>query len=369
MTSPSGITFAAKSTLSAGDITLAATGEGVQSAIRIQDGALITARSLTMNADNRTSIGADSRIELTEKLSMTTSAKEGTLSLGGNSLVAAESVHLKSENTISVLGNTSISSSLVEGIAPTIETLENVRLTAKTAHLDADDCIGTEDIFIVAQNKSGRCLKGSSLMAKITPLLKSTFSVGDTITFNIKDSEGYGSASLDFGDGASHSFAEDELEVTHTYASKGIYQVTLTVSTETKSALESLEIIVTDNIPPEILDIAFDIAHDADGYPEKQVGINVQGKTIDIDGRISQYEYDFGDGADRRLSPSAKVRHTYATWGAYQVTVRVQDNLGAWSQPITRKLVLQNKAPIVDFDLPEEILYLPGHWTQWTQLL
>lgn len=50
------------------------------------------------------------------------------------------------------------------------------------------------------------------------------------------------------------------------------------------------------------------------------------GNSIDPDGTIAGYAWDFGDGS---TSASAQATHTYTTAGIYQSTLRVTDNLGA----------------------------------------
>ena len=349
-----GIDFAPRVAIRAGDITLSALGEGEQSAVRIQGGVLIDARNLSLNADEITSIGARSQIDLTEVLSLTTRGT-GDAVLGAGVRVRAKSVRLKSGATLSLLSGTQIDAPFIEGVARTIEVLQGVRLTSQSVYLDASDCIGVDEIRIDSPVKSGRCLSDSSLLAALSPLLKQRYFVGEAIAFDITDSKGYESAAIDFGDGATHEFGEDEIKVAHSYDARGVYSVVLTVSANDKTFKASLDLIVVDNLPPEVLDIAFDVQYDSDGYPIKQVPISVRGKTSDLGGSIAQYEYDFGDGSGVRLSRNSKVRHAYSSWGTYEVSVRVRDNLGAWSQPVTRELVLNNGAPTVDFDLDESI--------------
>lgn len=54
--------------------------------------------------------------------------------------------------------------------------------------------------------------------------------------------------------------------------------------------------------------------------------------SIDLDGQIVEYCWDFGDGSDILCSPAASVTHTFSEAGHYTVGVRLRDNQGGISQ-------------------------------------
>jgi PKD repeat protein len=119
---------------------------------------------------------------------------------------------------------------------------------------------------------------------------------------------GYG---WDFGDGTSASGVNAQ----HTYAAKGTYKVTLTVTdTGGRSATSTQTVSITE-LPPTAsftftcagLTCTFDASASTD------------------DGTIQSYEWDFGDG-DRATGSSAQNR--YAQSGSYGVRLRVFDDKG-----------------------------------------
>ena len=350
-----GIDLASKVILSAEDITLYSPGEDEGSAIRIQGDAVINAKSLSLSAHAVSSIGSRARLNINGGVAIEVRG-EGEVALGRESKIDARSVRLSSNGAITLLRGVVMDSPLIQGTAAKIEALgEGAHLVSQSVYLDADECIGTSEIVIDSPVKGGRCLADSSLLAMISPLSKQSYFVGESLTFDIGNSKGYESATIDFGDNTTHEFAQDQTQIAHSYTSKGIYEATLTLTKGEESAGSVVSIIITDNIAPEIFDFAFEVEYDRDGYPVKKVEFSTQGKTADLGGSIVQYEYDFGDGSELRLSSSPKVRHAYQQWGTYQVSVRVKDNLGAWSQPITKELILQNQMPTIEFEIPQEV--------------
>ena len=349
-----GIDLASKVIVSAQSINLYSPGEDQGSAIRIQGDGVINAKSLSMSAHAVASIGSRVRLNIDGGIAIEARG-EGDVTLGRESQAQATSLSLKSQGKISMLRGAQIDAWIVEAVASTIESLRGTRIKSGSAYLDADNCIGVDNIAVDSLKKGGRCLADSSLLAMISPLSKQSYFVGEGIAFDIGNSKGYESATINFGDNTTHEFAQDQTQITHSYSAKGIYKAVLTVSRGEESATSSIDLIVTDNIPPEIFDFAFEVNYDRDGYPIKKVEFSAQGKTNDLGGSIAQYEYDFGDGSDLRLSSNPRVRHAYQEWGTYQVSVRVKDNLGAWSAPIARELVLQNQMPVIEFEIPEEV--------------
>lgn len=58
-------------------------------------------------------------------------------------------------------------------------------------------------------------------------------------------------------------------------------------------------------------------------------GISFDGSgSVDPDGDITQWQWDFGDG---KTGYGERVTHTYTKVGTYRPTLKVQDNLGMWS--------------------------------------
>lgn len=138
----------------------------------------------------------------------------------------------------------------------------------------------------------------------------------------------------DFGDGETGSGPNP----THVYREPGTYTVRLTVTdasgTARNSADDTMTVVV--NTPP----IA-DAGPDLIGAPGEE--LIFQGtRSIDPDGDIAAYDWDFKDGTTGR-GPVAS--HAFATSGRYYVQLKVTDNTG------------QDRA--VDFDEVEVVINAP----------
>jgi len=125
-----------------------------------------------------------------------------------------------------------------------------------------------------------------------------------------------------FGDGTSSNATNPN----HTYASAGNFNITLTVidnegassSTNTSAFISEVE-----NMAPQ--------AVIANGPFSALEGTNISMSSygsIDSDGSISSYVWNFGDGS---TSSSANPAHSYSSAGSYTVTLTVTDNGGASS--------------------------------------
>ncbi|TKZ19199.1 PKD domain-containing protein [Shimia litoralis] len=148
----------------------------------------------------------------------------------------------------------------------------------------------------------------------------------------------------DFGDG---NIGEGPV-ATYAWNTPGRYDVTLTVvdNSDTSSGSQSVRQQVIVNAAPtahageDQFVTASDLWFDA-------------GASTDQDGRIIQYEWDFGDGT---TGTGAKVRHAYARPGTYDIALTVQDDSGA---PRNRDRdvaqVTVNARPIADAGAPQTV--------------
>jgi PKD repeat protein len=160
--------------------------------------------------------------------------------------------------------------------------------------------------------------------------------------------------SWDFGDGARGEGAS----VQYAWAAPGVYPVTLSVTDDsaTSSATATTQFEVTVSAAPV-----------ADAGPDQVVSVSDVsfdgGGSHDADGRITSYEWDFGDGA---TATGPVVGHAYARPGSYEVALVVRDDSGAPLNVARDTAVVRiNAAPIADAgpDLsgaPGEELVLDG---------
>jgi len=147
--------------------------------------------------------------------------------------------------------------------------------------------------------------------------------VNVSITFDGSESsdiDGYiVSYNWDFGEEYGH-FGQG-ITVPHTYTAIGNYTVTLTV-TDNRGAIDTnvTTVTVSLNTPP----IA-DAGGPYSAVVNSKITFDGSGSS-DIDGTISNYSWDFGDGkSGTGISPS----HTYTSPGKYTVTLSVTDSEGA----------------------------------------
>ncbi len=142
--------------------------------------------------------------------------------------------------------------------------------------------------------------------------------------------------SWQFGDGAS----AEGVQVRHVYGNPGHYPVTLAVTddsgTSTRTTTDSLSVWV--NAPP----IA-DAGSPQSAAPGETLAF-LGGASVDPDGKIVRYDWDFGDG---KQAQGASVSHAFAAPGRYQVRLQVADNFpGGSALASSTTEVVVNAAPV-----------------------
>jgi len=101
------------------------------------------------------------------------------------------------------------------------------------------------------------------------------------------------------------------------------------------------------NTPPVA---AFSFSPEEGGYAPLEVAFDASA-SVDPDGRIVRYAWDFGDGETGR---GVHVTHTYADDGTYTVTLTVRDDRGA-TDTATATVEVLNPPPVARFTWqPEE---------------
>lgn len=131
-----------------------------------------------------------------------------------------------------------------------------------------------------------------------------------------------------FGDGATST----DLNPNHTFSAAGNYTIRLTVSSGGNQATATTTVNV-------------DAAQPANNLPVATIAVNVEGgmapltvefngsSSMDIDGNIVSYAWNFGDGGNSNLvDPS----HTFVSAGNYNVTLTVTDNQGSTNNATQR---------------------------------
>jgi len=168
-------------------------------------------------------------------------------------------------------------------------------------------------------------------------------SVGTNITFNASLSrDPYGvitSYKWDFGD---DNKSEGRL-VDHYYSEGGNFTVTLTVA-DKELAESKNSSLVTINWPPEA---HFEYSIIEKSGSESKIALNAS-ESKDRDGRITSYEWDFGDGEEARGLNKKLVSHNYMEYGIFIVNLTVVDDDKSVSSIYSLPIKI-NKLPVPKF--------------------
>jgi PKD repeat protein len=126
-----------------------------------------------------------------------------------------------------------------------------------------------------------------------------------------------------FGDGSPPQFPSQIPTTTHTYSAAGTYTAQLTVTDTVNDPVQTqvlVEISGQGNEPP-----VSDPDGPYTGISGSPVFLDGSG-SVDPDGTISSYDWDFGDGV---TGSGATPAHTYSAAGTYTITLTVTDDEGA----------------------------------------
>ncbi len=158
----------------------------------------------------------------------------------------------------------------------------------------------------------------SAAFTTTTPHPTATFPVGFDGSSSSETGGSIASYSWDFGDGSTGSGATPS----HTYATSGTHQVTLTVTDLDGHTASSGPTPVTVGAAP-VAQFSVPTSGPHTGSP---VSFDGSGST-EPGGSITSYSWNFGDGATDTTS-GAHPAHTYASAGFYTVTLAVTDANG-----------------------------------------
>jgi len=131
----------------------------------------------------------------------------------------------------------------------------------------------------------------------------------------------------------------------YTYTTPGVYKVKLTFRSDYGSYTtpEGTVHVVGELVPPTA---QFDVTSSAPqvGEPVEFDASGSQGGS----GKITGYEWNWGDGSSESLAGTATAAHTYAKAGPYTVKLVVTDNLGQKSVVDSQEVVVASAGnPVV----------------------
>lgn len=162
------------------------------------------------------------------------------------------------------------------------------------------------------------------------------------------DADGHvASHAWDFGDGTTATGPT----ASHTYATPGAKQVTLTV-TDDQGLPTSITQTVTVQLPPNQVPTA-SFTHSETGL---STSVDAAGST-DADGTLAGYAWTFGDGS---TATGVTATHAYAVSGTYTVTLTVTDDRGDTATTTRDVTVVQppNQGPTAAFTAASDQLGL-----------
>lgn len=151
--------------------------------------------------------------------------------------------------------------------------------------------------------------------------------------------------SWDFGDGNTSSGPGGTHKiVSHTYTSSGVFSAVLTV-TDNFGATGTYSKTITIS-PANLAPTAVLGASTTSGQAPLAIAFSSAG-SVDSDGSIISYAWDFGDGA---TSTASNTNHTYTSGGNFTAVLTVTDNQGATGMAFTSITVAApNMAPTAAF--------------------
>jgi hypothetical protein len=200
---------------------------------------------------------------------------------------------------------------------------------------------------------------------------------GELVTFNARGSsdpdEGdfVDAYHFDYGDGVTSGWIA-EPTVVHSYSETGSYTASLRVqdshAVESEFAATVTFKVVAFNEAPHAYLSADPTTIDVGG------SVTFDGRSsIDPDGTVESYEFDFGDGNSTGWVGIGVQSHSYERMGVFTATLRVRDNVGEVSENVDAEEItvqLKNRAPtaVIDSISPnpaaegEEVTFVGTAW-------
>ena len=185
-------------------------------------------------------------------------------------------------------------------------------------------------------------------------------SPGASATFDARGSTDAGASitdyTWDFGDGTAVTDAGPSATITHTFANRGKYNVTLLVTNDRVPAqADSIwQTVTVDNAPSASFTAPANVQ-----APGTSLGFNGSASTPGAGGSISGYSWDFGDGS--HAASGVTANHAYASTGVYNVALTVTDDLGVTSTK-TDTVIVDQPNPLFT---PPQTATAPGSDVQF----
>jgi PKD repeat protein len=171
-------------------------------------------------------------------------------------------------------------------------------------------------------------------------------SVNEPVSFSGADSRDIDGEIISYEWNLGDGTKKRGMNVTHAFQKPGTYRVTLAVTDDSnaknKTAVDSIKVTVND--PP--------VAHagkDRIASVGEEIIFNAS-KSMDKDGKLIEFLWDFGDGTRQKTTAKIKtLKHSYAEPGKYTIRLTVKDNSGSSSDTSQdTALVVINHPPVAE---------------------
>jgi len=181
---------------------------------------------------------------------------------------------------------------------------------------------------------------------------------GSSVTFDASGSTGGNGPAItdyqwNFGDGTPVDDVGATTSIQHTYATRGVYTVTLTVNNGAGSD-STTQTVTVDDPPTATFTSSATVA-----LPNAGVSFDASASTPgDPGGAITDYTWNFGDGTPADdAGDNADASHAFASPGIYTVTLTTTDDLGV-STTATEQVTVD--APAATFTTTPATVVAPG---------
>ncbi len=142
----------------------------------------------------------------------------------------------------------------------------------------------------------------------------------------------------DLGDGNT----SEGWTVSHSYRWPGEYVVRLTITDDDDRSAWTTKRVAALNRPP----VASFKVDAVEVWKGRTATLNASASS-DVDGRVAQYEWDFGDGTSGEVTRSPLVHHVFEAAGVFPVTLVVVDDMGAMDRFET-SVEVRNRVPMAE---------------------
>jgi PKD repeat protein len=148
----------------------------------------------------------------------------------------------------------------------------------------------------------------------------------------------------DFGDGSAVQSQSEPGPISHVYAQAGVFTVTLTAE-DAQGLTQTASTQVTVDPPANVPPAAVLTAAQTSTIVGKPLAFSAVG-SVDSDGSIARFDWDFGDGTRLERSSPEPVLHTFASGGRKTVRLSLTDDRGATATATQEIQVRLNASPV-----------------------